>query len=170
MKQKLQEYALVAEIISAAAIVLSLIFVGLQVSQGNKETAANTEALRSQVRESMLSADLAMLNKALDFPELIDYNFRMEGKSEEDIRRMVVWMYQFNRTRENYWVQHQNGILDTDTYLSYRAPYVRMIINNEVASQSWMAEARHTLTPGFVAEINDLLIAEGRFTAEELAP
>ena len=30
MKEKLQEYALIAEIISAIAIVLSLIFVGLQ--------------------------------------------------------------------------------------------------------------------------------------------
>jgi len=31
MKEKLQEYALIAEIISALSIVLSLIFVGLQV-------------------------------------------------------------------------------------------------------------------------------------------
>ena len=31
MKEKLQEYALIAEIISALCIVLSLIFVGLQV-------------------------------------------------------------------------------------------------------------------------------------------
>ena len=54
MKEKLQQYALVAEIVSALAIVLSLIFVGLQVKQGSEQTAANTEAIRSQVRESML--------------------------------------------------------------------------------------------------------------------
>ena len=54
MKEKLQEYALIAEIISALAIVVSLIFVGLQVRQGSETTVANTEAIRSQVRESML--------------------------------------------------------------------------------------------------------------------
>ena len=42
MKEKLQEYALIAEIISAIAIVLSLIFVGLQVRQGSEATDANT--------------------------------------------------------------------------------------------------------------------------------
>jgi len=34
VKQRLQEYALIAEVVSALAIVLSLIFVGLQVRQG----------------------------------------------------------------------------------------------------------------------------------------
>lgn len=35
MKAKLQEFALVAEIMSAVAIVLSLLFVGIQVRQGS---------------------------------------------------------------------------------------------------------------------------------------
>ena len=47
MKEKLQEYALLAEVISAIAIVISLIFVGFQINQGNLETALNTKAIQS---------------------------------------------------------------------------------------------------------------------------
>ena len=44
MKEKLQEYALVAEIIGAVAIVVSLLFVGIQVRQSN--TIAATDAIK----------------------------------------------------------------------------------------------------------------------------
>jgi len=170
MKEKLQEYALVAEIISAVAIVLSLIFVGVQVQQGAEETAANTGALRSQVRESMLNSDLAMLDRALDYPELIDYYFNSEGKDAVMIARMKVWIYQFSRTRENYWVQHQNGVLDAETYRSYLAPFLRYLLNNDVALNTWMEEGRHTLLPGFVREITAVLEAEGRIPVEDKQP
>ena len=36
MKEKLQEYALIAEIIGGIAIVASLLFVGVQINQNNK--------------------------------------------------------------------------------------------------------------------------------------
>ena len=41
MKEKLQEYALIAEIISAICIVLSLIFVGLEIEQSTKQSRIN---------------------------------------------------------------------------------------------------------------------------------
>ena len=45
MNQKLSDWASIAEILSAVAIVISLIFVGLQISDGNRETrAATTQA------------------------------------------------------------------------------------------------------------------------------
>ncbi len=45
MNQKLSDWASIAEILGAVAIVISLIFVGLQISEGNRETrAATTQA------------------------------------------------------------------------------------------------------------------------------
>ena len=38
MKEKLQEYALLAEVISAIAIVISLIFVGIQINQNTEQS------------------------------------------------------------------------------------------------------------------------------------
>jgi len=45
MKEKLQEYALIAEMISAICIVLSLVFVGLQVRQGVPHRALNRKSM-----------------------------------------------------------------------------------------------------------------------------
>lgn len=46
MKGKLQEYALISEILGGIAIVVSLIFVGFQITDGNRETrAATTQAV-----------------------------------------------------------------------------------------------------------------------------
>ncbi|NNC50519.1 MAG: hypothetical protein HKN51_05385, partial [Saprospiraceae bacterium] len=42
MKEILEEYALIAEIISALAVVTSLIFVGLQIRSNTKATQAST--------------------------------------------------------------------------------------------------------------------------------
>jgi hypothetical protein len=42
VKEKLQEYALVAEILGGIAIVISLLFVGFQITDGNRETRAAT--------------------------------------------------------------------------------------------------------------------------------
>ena len=45
MNQKLSDWASIAEILGAVAIVISLVFVGFQISDGNRETrAATTQA------------------------------------------------------------------------------------------------------------------------------
>ena len=49
-KEKLQEYALIAEIIGAVAIVCSLIFVGLQIRQNSRISSVNAyQELISQI-------------------------------------------------------------------------------------------------------------------------
>lgn len=55
MKEKLQEYALIAEIIGGVAVVASLIFVGIQISQNNNLMAA-------EARYNKLSASKEAFN------------------------------------------------------------------------------------------------------------
>ena len=121
MKEKLQEYALVAEIVSALAIVLSLIFVGLQVRQGAEETAANSEAIRRQVRQAMLETVLGLLNSVKDEPEIIT---SMQNIPEKLQGRAFLFFTALIRTRENYWLQHKKGLIDDDTYRSYLSVFI----------------------------------------------
>lgn len=53
MKEKLQEYVLIAEIIGGMAIVGSKIFVGLQVRQTAHETALNTRQMQPAVFQDL---------------------------------------------------------------------------------------------------------------------
>ena len=162
VKEKLQEYALLAEIISAICIVLSLVFVGLQVRLGAEETAANSRALEANVRESMLNADLSLIQNMMDYPSLVKFNFSARFQDFSDVElRSFVHFVSMMRTRENYWVQHENGLLDTATYLSYRTTFINLMDRSDFHLDMWKNN-NDELVPGFKAEIDNLLLELGR--------
>jgi len=71
---KLEKWALIAEILSAMAVVASLVFVGLQVRQGAEETALNTRTIQTSAYQD-LTAQLGTLNTLVidnsDFAEAL---------------------------------------------------------------------------------------------------
>ena len=144
MKDKLQEYALIAEIISAACIVLSLIFVGLQVRQGSKETAENSVALRSQVQQAMMEADKDLLL------------FRATNRSTDQTSDFYYANAIF-RSRELYWTQHNVGLLDDAAYLAYMTPFVKGTLSDPAFTSVWLSAANQGfIQPGFVEEVDRL--------------
>ena len=59
MKLKLQDVASVAEIVASVGVILSLIFVGLQLNEGNRETRAATT-------QSVLQTEMDMVKVFID--------------------------------------------------------------------------------------------------------
>jgi len=144
MKQRLQEYALIAEVVSAIAIVLSLIFVGLQVRQGAQETRENSVALRSQVQQAMMEADKDLLL------------FRAEN-GELDDRGNFYYFAAILRSRQLYWTQRNVGLLDDETYLSYMSPFVGGTLNDADFTSMWIEAVNlGSVQPAFVEEIDRL--------------
>lgn len=144
MKQRLQEYALIAEVVSALAIVLSLIFVGLQVRQGAQETRENSVALRSQVQQAMMEADKDLLL------------FRAENGAPDE-RAAFYYLAAILRSRQLYWTQHNVGLLDDDTYFSYMAPFARGTLSDPDFTSYWIQTVKQGyLQPAFVEEIDRL--------------
>ena len=161
---KLEKWALIAEIVSALAIVLSLIFVGVQVRQGNEETAANSRALEASVRESMLNVDLSFLQTQFQVPHI--YRFRTEGiepTDPDDKVQVLMLTYMLIRSRENYWNQHASGMLDDDTYRSYRENLLLTLEASSFSREAW-DESKYSYPPGFVEEIDNELARRGRIT------
>jgi hypothetical protein len=54
MKEKLQEYALIAEIISALAVVAGLVFVGLEIRQSTAQAEMNTRAIETAAYQDLI--------------------------------------------------------------------------------------------------------------------
>lgn len=163
MKRSLAEWASIAEIIGAAAIVMSLIFVGLQIRQGTAETAANSRALEATIRESMLNADISILQSAMPYSSHIT---QREPETEEERGQQRIYIFMVNRSRENYWNQHSNGMLDDETYLSYRESYINFLVQSDFALAIFES-GRNTFVPGFVAEIEEELAKRGRISISE---
>ena len=152
---KLEKWALLAEIVSAICIVLSLVFVGFQVRQGAEATDNNTEAARSQVRESMMNAELSVLNMGADHPYLLRFDFNPDEHSEQEIGRATAYFFIMLRTREHFWVQYDSGFLDETTYRSYRNVLLQMLANSDFYRRNWMNQTNgRDLNQRFVDDIN----------------
>ena len=152
---KLEKWALIAEIVSAIAIVLSLVFVGFQVRQGAEATDNNTAATRGQVLESLMNADLDVLMLAAEHPYLVSFSFNPDEHTEQEIGRATVNFYVLLRTRDHFWKQFNSGFLDEATYVSYRNTLLLMVTKSAFYRREWEAQIGHGwLDTGFVEDIN----------------
>jgi hypothetical protein len=108
MNKKLQQYALFAEIISAVAIVASLIFVGIQIKQSNDLVKANTYR---EIRNGMI--ELNFLN--FSNPEYAALSFKISNDEEltpmEVMQRRNFGFYVIN-TADAAYEQYQRGLID----------------------------------------------------------
>ena len=154
MKEKLQEYALIAEIVSALAIVLSLIFVGLQVRQSAEQTAMNSQAVQASVRQAMLQNEFNMLFYAGDH-DVMGIDITQDHITPEQRNAYQALEIAFFHARENAWVQHEKGILDDATYYSYRDAFIKNLLNNKGLRDFWtQVTTDYNFVPGFVADAN----------------
>lgn len=72
LKVRLQEYALIAEIIGGIAIVVSLIFVGFEVRQSAAETAQNTRAIEVAAYQDLIGQIIEINSHVMTDSEMMD--------------------------------------------------------------------------------------------------
>ena len=138
-------WSAIAEILSAVAIVVTLGYLAIQTQQ-------NTAAVQASVRQSMLEADRESLYMQVQNPFL----FRRSGLDEDEQLQLIAFMTAFIRTRENFWIQYRNGVLDQDTWESYRGALVNVIFSSEFGRRVWEQQTGSELVfdRGFVDSIN----------------
>ena len=140
------KWSAVAEILSALAIVVTLGYLAIQTQQ-------NTAAVQASVRQSMLEADRESLYMQVQNPFLM----RRSGLDEGERLQLIAFMTAFLRTRENFWIQYQEGVLDRDTWESYRGALAIVIFSSEFGRRVWEGQTASGLVfdRGFVSSINE---------------
>ena len=114
------KWSAVAEILSAIAIVVTLIYLSVQTQQ-------NSSALLAVSRQATLQGDMAMFAATMAYPE--DLNYNNPELSPAEVRNLTMRIMAM-RTREFAWLQYQSEILDESTWLSYMAP-MRSMFDSE---------------------------------------
>lgn len=118
---KLQKWALIAEVIAAVAVVVSLVFVGMQIRHSAEETRQNAEATRAatvlQLKQSWVSLN-AMLAANLELQRIWalqeEKGFQIlsreeRGVAEAHIRGIIhIW--------SNSYYQYRIGTLELDQW------------------------------------------------------
>lgn len=112
----LNEWSDIAQIISALAVVVSLVYVGWEIR-------ANTEALRATTRQAVAEADFEYVAATLDPLALAEAEARLEAGLElsQTQQFMLVERQHLNfRIFENAYYQFKSGLLEPETWYRYR--------------------------------------------------
>ena len=116
-----------AEIISAIAVVVSLIFVGLEIRK-------NTQTTEAATFQASVAHDLELLLKMGDDPKIANtfftYRDRPDELSEEEQFQGAHLMAATIRHVENLYLQYKKGMLSEDSW-NTRKPLVVSIIKSK---------------------------------------
>jgi hypothetical protein len=160
MKEKLQEYALLAEILSATAVVASLIFVGFQVQQQSEETALNTRAIETAAYQDLIS-QIGLINTLViengDFAEIRVKGFSGAGFDNQAERsRFSAYANLVVRHGDLAYRQFTQGLISKVDLESVLTPMRQMIPASEEFRNRWLG-LKQGLNPEYVEYIEELI-------------
>lgn len=111
--QLFEQIYYVAELISVVAVVISLVYVGIQVRQ-------NTQAVRNSTLQNISESQLNVYGLLAANGDLSEICFRAatgQGSAEgAEQFRFTAWMHTAIRSLENAFYQHREGALDERTW------------------------------------------------------
>ena len=153
-KLSLSDWANVAEIGAAVGVIVSLIFVGLELQNNTAATAAAT-------REAINQKDMEFLSLRLDSSVLAMAHAKLENGEELSPVETSQLVHQENVnfiSFEHSFYQFQKGILEPDEW-SRHENIVRIQIQGFRYSQIMWESHRHTFTPAF-QELVDSFVSD----------
>lgn len=141
----------ISEMLSAVAILATLIYLAIQTKQ-------NAKAVQASTRQEILASDQQFLMFAASNPEIESIRYKAQLSDEEKIR-LGFFLTTFVRIRENNWLQYKNGVLDGATWDTYRRSIIAVF--GPASARNWW---RHYSSSGmyhpeFISEVNDTLVA-----------
>ncbi len=96
--------SVIAEILSSAAVLVTLIYLAIQTRQ-------NADAIQANTRQAILDADQQFIMAVMASPELDAIFFKPDLTDDEKVR-LSTFLLTHVRVRENDWFQYQAGVLD----------------------------------------------------------
>ncbi len=127
-KRTLSDWASIAEIVTAIAVVASLLYVGYEIQRNTRVgLASNRQAVASRAQELALYSAEAHIHKLL---------FESSGETiqltEAEQDRLVAYVGALLRTTEEAFLLHRDGLLD-DEYWGTRARVMVAVLRSDRA-------------------------------------
>lgn len=141
-------WSAVAQIVGSAAIVITLIYLAMQIRQ-------NTDAMQAAAREAIAERDVEWLYSLVDNPELGPLFRKEEPLTEVEASRMNASLVAFMRIRETNFRQYKSGILDKETWANYRSSIVRGPLSQPLARVWWDNHGKQMFDPALSEQISE---------------
>jgi hypothetical protein len=144
-----------AEILSSVAILVTLVYLAVEIQQ-------NVAATQADTRQAMLESDQQFIQLFIDSPELHFLWYKPELTDEEKVR-LSYYLVTFMRMRESNWFQYESGTLDDRTWRSYRASIVAVL--SAPRTRLWWEKfgVERVFDPDFVSVVDNLIVNQALF-------
>jgi len=158
-----QRYKLLVEILSAIAVVLTLVFVGLELRETARQTALNTESVQVAAYQDLI-AQISQFNRLLLDPTIASVFERMMNPkgdwaefSAVERRQARSLLFLLVRHADMAFYQYQRGLLPKDRLNSALLPLLSDI--DKPMYRAFWEEIKGSQVPSF-REYIDKRIAE----------
>lgn len=126
----LEDAANLAEIVGVFVVVVTLIYLAIQVRQG-------AAILRSEARQAQVSNDQNGVFRFLEYPQLGRIFSQAKTPTVAEKTQLAFWIIGQMRAREHEYLQYRSGAMDEETWLAYR-DVIFFLLGTRRAREIWM--------------------------------
>lgn len=144
----LEQMTQIAEIVGVTLVVITLIYLAIQVRQGK-------EILQSEARQAQVNNDLTGVLQIIENPELGRIFSQQETPSLDEKTKLMFWLIASMRSREHEWLQYMSGALDEETWTSYRS-VIYFVLGTPRSRACWELTQAY-FNPEFAAMVADMM-------------
>jgi hypothetical protein len=116
------KWSSVAEILSAVAILITLLYLSMQTRYLAVQTEQNTQAIRATAIQGLAERDMAATDQLVTYPEIFDFMMVGQELEPDEAGRLYAWLTGFLRSRESYYRQYVLGVIDDESYQRMEGP------------------------------------------------
>lgn len=149
----------IGEVAGAAGVILTLIYLAIQIRHSKQSMDANTRAMRGQaisdVTQNIQSEMQLILNGQDAASALMKLNLD-EELTDRDMLLAEAYLTSSFMARQNEFLQHKQGLLDDEVFRSLQHPIVLML-SSASAQRWWAYDGRKWLSPDFVAFVESVI-------------
>ncbi len=161
MKLKLSELANIAEVIGAFAVVVSLIYVGVQVNDSNSAVrSSSVNDANVAVQEWYMQIGSDEQTSRLFYSALMSD----EAKSNEDEFQFIMMFHGVFLAFQNSYLMAEEGTIDSELVNGLTGAI--LTVKDTPGMKRYWRQRRTTLHPRFVRYVDDLLQEEGETPME----
>ena len=161
MKLKLSELANIAEVIGAFAVVVSLIYVGVQVNDSNSAVrSASVNDANVAVQEWYMQIGSDMQTSRLFYGALMSD----EALTNEDEFQFIMMFHGVFLAFQNSYLMSEEGTIDSELVDGLTGAI--LAVKDTPGMKRYWRQRRATLHPRFVRYVDELLKQEGETPME----
>ncbi len=158
--EQLQKWALVAEVVGALAVVVSLGIVTFELNQSTRQQELNTNALEIAAYQELINIIIEINSNVVSNPDLrmAELGALSNPSSLTEDQRRILSAHYINIIRHGdmAYFQFQRGTLDEFRLRSVLGILIATLSSSTIAYERW-DQAKPVLDPSFVAYIENQL-------------